>query len=206
MYAQLLIAASFAIAAYQDVRERAVSDLAWLPAIAGVAYVVYSLLASSLTEDLEFVVVKVALIGGIALAFAFFGGIGQADAIALAFLAADPYTLSPLIALFATSIVALIHIGYEFAAGNARGAKTIPMAQFLREQRWIPKAIVSDGTRAEVSNDVNVAREEVEAAGKPDAMVEVRYGVPTVAYLGVGYVVYLAYLLALNYSAFASLP
>ena len=206
MYAQLLIAASFAIAAYQDVRERAVSDLAWLPAIAGVAYVVYSLLASSLTEDLEFVVVKVALIGGIALAFAFFGGIGQADAIALAFLAADPYTLSPLIALFATSIVALIHIGYEFAAGNARGAKTIPMAQFLREQRWIPKAIVSGETRAEVNNDVNVAREEVEAAGKPDAMVEVRYGVPTVAYLGVGYVIYLAYLLALNYSAFTSLP
>jgi len=206
LYAQLLIAASFAIAAYQDVRERAVSDLAWVPALAGVAYVVYSLFASSLTQDLEFVVLKVALIGGIALAFAFFGGIGQADAIALAFLAADPYSLSPLIALFATSIIALIHIGYEFGVGNARGAKTIPMAQFLREQRWIPKAIVSDGTRAEVNNDVNVAREEVEAAGKPDAMVEVRYGVPTVAYLGVGYVIYLTYLLAFNYSAFASLP
>jgi Flp pilus assembly protein protease CpaA len=206
LYAQLFIAASFVIAAYQDIHDRAVSDLAWIPALAGVAYVVYSLYASSSTLDLEFLVVKVVLIGGISLAFTFLGGIGQADAIALTLVAADPYSLSPLIALFATAIIALIHIGYEFAVGNARGAKTIPMAQFLREQRWIPKAIVSDETRMEVSSDVNVAREEVEAAGKPDAMVEVRYGVPTVAYLGVGYVAYLAYLLAFNYSAFASLP
>jgi len=58
----------------------------------------------------------------------------------------------------------------------------------------------------EVSGDVNVAREEVEAANKPGASVEVKYGVPTVAYLGVGYVIYLVYLLAFNYSVFASLP
>ena len=51
-----------------------------------------------------------------------------------------------------------------------------------------------------------MAREEVEASGKPGARVEVKYGVPTVAYLGVGYVIYLAYLLIFNYSAFASLP
>jgi len=206
LYAQLLIAASFVIAAYQDFRERAVSDLAWIPALAGVAYVVYSLYASSSDLTMEFIVLKVALIGGIALAFTLLGGIGQADAIALAFLAADPYSLSPLTALFATAVVALIHIGYEFAVGNARGAKMIPMAQFLKEQRWIPKAIVSDGTKTEVDSDVNVAREEVEAAGKPDAMVEVSYGVPTVGYIGMGYVAFLVYLVTLNYSAFASLP
>jgi hypothetical protein len=57
-----------------------------------------------------------------------------------------------------------------------------------------------------VSADVNVAREEVEALNKPGAQVEVKYGVPTVAYLGVGYVVYLLYLLALNYSVFSALP
>jgi len=206
VYAQLLIAASFVVAAYQDVRERAVSDLVWIPAAAGIAYVVYDLLVSSLTSDLEFIALKVALIGGIAFAFSFMGGIGEADAIALAVVAADPYSLSPLTALFATAMVALIHIGYEYAIGNARGAKTIPMAQFLKEQRWIPKAIVSGGTRREVNSDVNVAREEVEAAGMQDASVEVRYGVPTVAYLGVGYVAYLAYLLAFNYSAFLALP
>jgi len=206
LYAQLLIAASFAIAAYQDVRDRAVSDLVWVPALVGVAYAVYSLYVNSSTFDLEFLLVKVIMIGGIALVFTYFGGIGQADAIALAFVGADPYPISPIEALLATAVVALAHIAYEFAVGNARGAKTIPMSQFLREQRWIPKAMVEGGTRTEVDSDVNVARDEVEAANKPDAQVEVRYGVPTVAYLGVGYVAYLVYLFAFNYPIFASLP
>jgi hypothetical protein len=53
---------------------------------------------------------------------------------------------------------------------------------------------------------VNDARDEVVAAKKPEAQVEVRYGVPTVAYIGVGYAIYLIYLLAFNPSAFVSLP
>jgi hypothetical protein len=206
LYAQLLIAASFAIAAYQDVKDRAVSDLVWIPAAFGVVYIFYSLFRVGNLMGIEFLILKMALIGGIALAFAYFGGIGEADAIAIAFVASDPYSLSPLPPLFATAIVSLGHIGYEFAIGNARGDRLIPMQQFLREQRWIPRAIVSDGARTEVSGDVNVAREEVEAANKPEAQVEVRYGVPTVAYLGVGYVAYLVYLLALNPSTFVSLP
>jgi len=206
MYAQLLIAVSFAVASYQDITERAVSDLVWLPALAGVAYVVYWFLVRATSPEIEFLLVKVALVGGIALAFTFLGGIGQADAIAMAFVAADPYTLSPIAPLFAAAAVALVHIGYEFAVGNARGGLTISMEQFMKEQRWIPKAILSDGTRVEVNTDVNVAREEVEAANKPGAQVEVRYGVPTVAYLGIGYVAYLVYLLLFNFSTFVSLP
>jgi hypothetical protein len=206
MYAQLLIAVSFAVASYQDITERAVSDLVWLPALGGVAYVVYWFLGHATSPEIEFLLVKVVLVGGIALAFTFLGGIGQADAIAMAFVAADPYALSPIAPLFASAAVALAHIGYEFAIGNARGGHTIPMEQFLREQRWIPKAILSDGTRVEVNSDVNVAREEVEAANKPGAQVEVRYGVPTVAYLGIGYVAYLVYLLVFNFSTFVSLP
>lgn len=206
MYAQLLIAVSFAVASYQDMKERAVNDLVWAPAVAGAAYVVYFLYVNPSSPGLEYLLLKLGLIGGIAIVFVFFGGIGQADGIAIAIVAADPYPLSPLAPLFGAAFVALVHIGYELAAGNARGGKTIPMVQFLREQRWIPKAIVADGTRTEVNRDVNVAREEVEAANRPEAMVEVRYGVPTVAYLGIGYVAYLAYLLAFNYSIFASLP
>jgi len=206
LYAQLLIAASFVLASYQDFRDRAVSDLVWIPALAGVAYAIFSIFEHSPGADLEFLVVKVALVGGIALAFTLLGGIGQADAIAIAFVAADPYLLSPFLPLLGAAVVALGHIGYEFAVGNARGGIVIPMEQFLREQRWIPKAIVSEGSRTEVSSDVNVAREEVEAANKPGASVEVRYGVPTVAYLGIGYVAFLVYLLVFNYAAFAALP
>ena len=206
MYAQLLIAVSFAVAAYQDVRERAVSDLVWVPALIGAAYSIYWVAANETSLGLEFLLVKIALVGGIALAFTYIGGIGQADAIAMAFVAADRYQLSPLAPLFAGAVVAAAGILYQYAVGNAKGGRVIPMEQFLREQRWIPKAIASDGTKTEVNPDVNVAREEVEAANKPEAQVEVKYGVPTVAYLGVGYVAYLAYLLILNPSVFSSLP
>ena len=113
MYAQLLIGLSFAIASYQDVKERAVSDLVWIPALVGAGYVVYSYYVFQTTQGLEFLIIKIVLIGGIALAFAFFGGIGQADAIAIAFVAADPYPLSPVPPLFAGAFVALSHIGYE---------------------------------------------------------------------------------------------
>ena len=205
MYAQVLIAVSFAVAAYQDVRERAVSDLVWIPAAAGFAYVLYSFYTGAI-PDFWFYLVKLALIGGVALGFTFLGYVGQADGIAIALVAADPYMLSPLLPLLAAAVVALGHIGYEFGVGNARGTKTVPMAQFLKEQCWIPKAILSGDTRTEVSADVNVAREEVEAANSPDASVEVKYGVPTVAYLGIGYTAYVAYLIAFSYAAFASLP
>jgi hypothetical protein len=206
LYAQLLIAASFALAAYQDIKDRAVNDLVWIPAIAGVVYTLYSFYTGAIPTGFDFYLLKLALIGGIALAFTFFGYVGEADGIAIAFVAADPYTLSPLLPLLGAAVVALGHIGFEFANGNARGAKTIPMAKFLKEQRWIPKAVLSDGTRTEVSSDVNVAREEVEGVNKPEAMVEVRYGVPTVAYLGIGFIAYLAYLIIFSYPVFVSLP
>lgn len=205
MFAQLLIAVSFAAAAYQDVRDRAVNDLVWVPAIAGTAYIVYSLY-SSVQSDLPLELVKLGLVGLIAVGFTYRGAVGQADAIALVFLAADPYRLSPIIPLFAAAALALSHIGYEYAVGNARGGLSIPIERFLKEQSWIPKAVVADGDRVEVNRDVNVAREEVEAKQKPGAMVEVSYGVPTVAYLGVGYVVYLAYLIVFAFPSFLGLP
>jgi len=150
LYAQLLIAASFAIAAYQDFRERAVLDLVWIPAAVGVAYSIYWAF-----PNLEFPVLKLAIVGGIALAFVLLGGVGQADAIGLALIAGDPYQLSPILPLVGGAIVAVAHIGYEYLSGNARGVRTVPLEKFLREQRWIPKAIVADGTRTDVSNDVN---------------------------------------------------
>lgn len=205
MYAQILITVSLGLAAFQDVRERAVNDLIWLPALAGIVYIVYSMVTTSNPAP-ELELVKIGIIGGVALVFVLLGAVGQADAIALAVLAADPYRLSPILPLVFAAAIALGHIGYEFAAGNVRGNKTIPMGRFLREQRWIPKAILVDGKRTEVNRDVNVARDEVEAVNAPGAMVEVSYGVPTVAYLGVGYLAFIVYLIALNPAVFSALP
>ena len=201
MFAQFLIGVSFAAASYQDVKERAVNDIVWVPALIGSAYVIYSMF-----PNLELQLIKLGLIGGIALLFAYLGAVGQADSIALVFVAADPYQLSPILPLIGAAAVALGHIGYEAAIGNAWGSKTIPMERFLKEQKWIPEALIVDGVREEVNSDVNVARDEVEANKKPGAMVEVKYGVPTVAYLGIGYLAYLAYLLIFNQAALLSLP
>jgi Flp pilus assembly protein protease CpaA len=196
LYAQALIAASLFVASFQDVRDRAVSDLVWVPAGAGVVLVIFwSYPATEL-----FQLAKVAVIGGIALGFAYMGGIGEADAIAMAVLACDPYPLSPILPLVASGVVAASHIAYELAAGNAGRKKTIPIEQFLKEQRWIPKGMTVDGQRVEVSDDVNDARDEVEAKQKPGASVEVSYGVPTVAYLGAGYALFLVYLFIFNQS------
>ena len=201
MFAQLLIGVSFAVASYQDVKERAVNDIDWISAMIGSAYVIYSMF-----PDLELQLVKLALIGGIALVFVLLGAVGQADSIALVFIAADPYQLSPILPLLSGAVVALGHIGYEITTGNAWGSKTVPIERFLREQKWIPEAVIADGVREEVNSDVNIARDEVEANQKPGAIVEVKYGVPTVAYLGVGYVAYLVYLLVFNQTALLSLP
>jgi hypothetical protein len=205
LYAQLLICASFLIASYQDIKDRAVSDLVWLPALAGAAWVFY-VEAAGPSTDFELEVARVVLVGGIAFAFAFFGGIGQADAIAIVFVAADPFPLSPVPPLFAAGAIALAHIGYEYVVGNAKGGQVIPIERFLKEQCWIPKALINDGVRTAVNRDVNLAREEVEQKQSPGAMVEVSYGVPTAAYLGLGYAAFLVFLVVFNFSSFVSLP
>ena len=201
LFAQLLIGVSFAVASYQDVKERAVRDIVWIPALVGVAYVIYSVF-----PNLEVLLIWIGLIGGIAILFAYLGLVGQADSIALVFIASDPYQLSPIFPVIAAAAVALGHIGYEAATGDAGGSKTIPIERFLKEQKWIPEAVITDGVREEVDSDVNVARDEVEANQKPGALVEVKYGVPTVAYLGIGYLACLAYLLIFRQATLPSLP
>ena len=201
LFAQLLIGVSFAVASYQDVKERAVSDIVWVPALIGAAYVIYSMF-----PNLGLQLIKLGIIGGIALAFALLGAVGQADAVALVFVASDPYHFSPILPLAFGAAVALGHICYEVAMGDARGLKTITIERFLKEQKRIPEAVISGGVRKEVDGDVNVARDDVEANQKPGAMIEVKYGVPTVAYLGLGYLAYLAYLVAFNQAVLFSLP
>jgi len=206
LYGQILIAASFAVAAYQDLRERAVNDLVWIPAIAGTAYVFYSLATSGQYADLEFDVFRVLLIGGMAFAMVYFGMLGEADLIALVFFAADPYVFGVFFALVGAVIVLVPHLAYVMLTGEGRGSHLIPVSRFVKEQKWIPKATVMDGVRHEVDSDVNKAREEVEGVQKEGMQVEVVYGVPDVLYFGVGYILYLVYLGLFNHALFSSLP
>ena len=206
MYGQILIAVSFAVAAYQDLRERAVNDLVWIPAIAGTAFVFYSLATTGHYAGLEFDVVKIFLIGGMAFVMVYFGMLGEADLIALVFFAADPYAFGVFFAIIGAVIVLVPHLAYVLLTGEGRGSHVTSVSQFLREQKWIPKATIMGGVRHEVDSDVNKAREEVEGLQKEGMQVEVVYGVPDVLYFGLGYVLYLAYLVLFNYSLFSSLP
>jgi len=206
MYGQILIAASFAVAAYQDLKERAVSDLVWIPAIAGAAFVFYSMATTGHVTDLEFDALRVVLLGGIGFVMVYFGMLGEADMIALVFFAADPYSLGVFFAIIGAIVVLVPHIGYVYLTGEGRGTHVIPISRFLTEQKWIPKATVLDGVRQEVDSDVNKAREEVESRQTERMQVEVVYGVPDVLYFGLGYIIYLVYLVLFNYGLFSSLP
>lgn len=189
LFAQVLIGASFALAGYYDYKERAVSDLVWIPGAIGTVY------ALAVSQNIWFSLTKIGLIGGIGLAFVLYGALGEADAIAMALISADPNPLSPFPPLLAGAVVAMGAIGYQVVIGNAGKPKMIEISRFVKEKKWIPKALVIEGVRTEVDPDVNVAREDAEAKQMPGAMVEVSYGVPTVSYLAVGYVAYLVYLL-----------
>ena len=194
MYYQLLMLASFLLAGYQDARERLVSDYYWIPGIIAAVLVV------ALLPSMDLVLLaRITLIGILAFAFAWFGFIGQADAIALTLVSSDPTPYAPIPVLLATGVVAIVHILYLYAKGTARKPRLVTLEEFRTQAKWIPKALVVDGVRREITNDVNVSRELAEEhakSGPQDAttMVEVQYGVPQVTYIAAGFVAYLVFL------------
>lgn len=206
MYYYLLMLVSFLLAGYQDARERLVSDFLWIPAIVAAVIAV-----AFLPSDDFLLLTRIALIGGIGFLFTWFGSIGQADAIALTLIASDPAPYSPIPVLVATGVVALGHIGYLYAKGTARGPHTVTLEEFRSQAKWIPKALVINGERKEVTSDVNISREMTEehATGGTDdktTMVEVQYGVPQVTYIAAGYVAYVVYLIAFQPHLFFAFP
>jgi len=197
--------ASFLLAGLQDARERLVSDYYWLPGVAA------AVLAVALLPSMDVLLIaRVTLIGVIAFAFTWYGFIGQADAIALTLISSDPAPYAPIPVLLATGVVAIGHIAYLYASGTVRKAHVIPLREFKDQAKWIPKALVVNGVRQELTNDVNVSREIAEEQTKSHAeettMVEVQYGVPQVTYIAAGYVLYMVYLAIYKPHLLTSLP
>ena len=201
MLLQILIAVSFFVAGYQDVKDRLVSDLVWIPGIVGVGIALYFYPSQDLS-----MLIRIGLIGAIALVVTRYGFVGEADGIAFVLVVADPAPLAPLPVLFAIAAVALSHIGYLYATGLAGKDKAITISQFRAEARWIPKAVLLGGEKREVDKNVNLSREDVEKVTDEKAMVEVQYGVPTVAYIAGGYLIYLVYLAVFQTGFLLHLP
>jgi hypothetical protein len=200
VYAQLLILASFLVGAYQDVRERAVSDVFWIPAgVGGALVLVYNY--TSFPYLLKAGILSATMIG-----MWFFISIGTADVIALVFLMLDPSPLSPLVPMLLLGAALGLHVLYLFARRTSPFSKVISLEEFKAEQQWIPKAILSGGAKVEVTDDVNSAREEVLAKAAEGSQVEVEYGVPHVAYIAAGYLGFLAYLALFQPAFFFAFP
>jgi len=206
VYYQLLMLASFLLAGYQDARERLVSDYYWIPGI------IAAVLAVAFLPSMDFLLIaRITLIGAIAFAFTWFGFVGQADAIALALVASDPTPYAPIPVLLGTGVVAIAHIGYLYISGTAGKSRLVTLEEFRTQAKWIPKALVVNGERREITSDVNVSRELAEehaTTGAEDAttMVEVQYGVPQVTYIAAGFVAYLVYLAIFQPSLLTAFP
>jgi hypothetical protein len=205
LYVQLLVAVSFLIAGYQDAKERMVSDLVWIPALIGVVYGLYYL-----RSELLVLLIPIALIGAIAMGAAWYGAVGEADGIAFVLVIGGiaPLGLVPgLLEVFVGVLVALgLHVGYLYLKGMVGKPRVIPISQFRKEANWIPRAVIIGGERKEVVKDVNVSRESIESVTDETAMVEVQYGVPTVAYIAAGYVAYIVFLAVFQSGSLFSLP
>jgi len=204
VYYQLLMLVSFVLAGYQDARERLVSDLYWIPGS------IAAVLAVAFLPSMDLLLLsRITLIGVIAFAFTWFGFIGQADAIALALVASDPTPYAPIPVLVGTGAVALGHIGYLYLKGTARKPHVITLDEFRKQAKWIPKALIVNGERREITSDVNVSREKAEEDAGPEVattMVEVQYGVPQVTYIAAGYVLYFAYLAIFQPGLLTAIP
>ncbi len=201
MFVQILMAFSFLVAGYQDFRERLVSDLVWVPAVIGVVLTLYFLPSQAI--DL---LIRIAVVGGLAFVITRLGFLGEADGIAFVLIAAVPMPLDLLVLLFAIAGVALSAIGYLYFTGIAGKDKVISIQQFRSEARWIPKSVIVGSEKTNVSDNVNVSREEVEKITDENAMVEVQYGVPNIEYIAAGYMIFLGFLAIFQSNVLLSLP
>ncbi len=188
------------IAAYRDVKRREVEDLVWIPAAIGVS------LALLFSGQWLSAVVKVGLVGLIVVVATWYGMLGQADLFAFVIIGADPVPISLTVTLGAAAVVLAAHVGYLYYRGQIGKTLEVPASEFRKEWKWLPRAVISDGVRTEVGRNVNKAREEALMKATDGSMIEVKYGVPTVAYLGVGYSAFLVYLLLFNLQLFFSFP
>jgi len=200
MLSEALMAASLLIAAYQDLKRREVEDRVWIPAAIGIA------LALIFGNQLFFTLVKLGFVALIVVVATWYGTLGQADLIAFVVVGADPAPLSLTLTLGAAAVALAAHVGYLYRKGQIGRSLEIPVSQFEKEWKWIPKAVISAGVRTEVGRDVNEAREEALAKAVEGSTVEVKCGVPTVAYLGLGYFAFLVYALISNFQLFLTFP
>ncbi|MGC9117189.1 MAG: hypothetical protein ACP5ID_06325, partial [Conexivisphaera sp.] len=181
---EALVAASYAAAAYQDLRSREVDDLTWIPAAAGAA-VMGALGPPGILVPL---LVRLGAMAALGLASWRLGMAASGDVPAMALIGASGCRLSP-IPEMAAALGAVLAIWA--AEAGLRRAAVMGVEEVLRDRRWLPRRIVGAG--GEVLEDLSGAppEEALAAAARyrgTGAVVEASYGVPMAAALGAGYI------------------
>lgn len=195
--AQLFIAASFVLAGFQDLKERMIDDRIWAPGIVGAVISLYWCYSNLPGQFFYIELFKLGMFSSIGIGFAVLGYVGEADAVALVLIGADPYLLSFAVLVIAM-IIAGIHVMSVYRKGLLKTGLLIPVEQFESQNQWLPLAIVNNGQTIDISNNVNVSREDVIAKAPPSSQVMVQYGLPVVTYISLGYIAYLALSLVMS--------
>nr|WP_276977289.1 hypothetical protein [Ferrimicrobium acidiphilum] len=188
--ARLFMAASFVLAGVQDMKERAISDFVWFPGIAGGIMSIYWCYANLPGTLFYIEIFKFGMFSAIGVVFVLLGYAGQADAIAMMVIGADPYLLS-FLALVVAAAVAAGHLVGVYRKGFLKGGLSIPIEQFKAQKQWLPMMIVNAGQTIDITQDVNISREDVMSKAPPGSTVLVQYGLPVVTYIAIGYIAYL---------------
>jgi hypothetical protein len=209
MLPQLLIGASLAAAALQDVRTRTVEDRVWIPAAAGAAIALsanfWTAMIEGVTVQVQGYLLKLLIFVPLLVVTWAFMRFGQADLIALVLIAFDPYLQSLLYTVVGFGVAFAAHAAWLVRHGLWPGKRVMQYSDFKRDHRWIPRALIEGERRVELSSDVNRAFDEVQATSGAQR-VEVEYGVPQVAYIAVGYVSYVVYLLLFSPGVLSAFP
>jgi hypothetical protein len=186
--AALLVLASFALASYQDIRRREVDDVIWLPGLIGLGLLLF---LSPLPLRLP-MAIALGLAGYLVVRL---GAMGEADGIALFLWSSLGGLMGIIIAAAGALLGLLVHMALLRAWGRKR-VGTMSLERALREGHWLPRRILIEGEWRELPKNVNRLWEELRRYD-PRSEVEVEFGVPMVAYLGLGYL--LAYLAGVLY-------
>jgi len=183
LYAEILASITFALVAYQDFRERMVSDYVWIPAIVAGVVMLWER-----PDVWVFSLAKVGIFGALGALSIIFGIFGQADGLTIIAMAVGTSTFSPLPQMLAGALVAIAHICYLLVRhGSLKIEKTMPVEEAIKQNVWIPLEVTCDGRTVELDASPEKAWDSLEGYVGKNATVKTSYGVPFAGYLAVGY-------------------
>jgi hypothetical protein len=169
----VLICASFAWAAYSDIKERRVADIVWVPAVLGIIEYIAQFSYWYLIVPIS---ILPFLIAGYKLK-----KLEEADIIAAEVIAFNPYPAFWYLLLSMILVVIAGHLIYLWITHTPKD-RVISLAEYVQaKNKWMPKHY----SRSEVLENAFLAPE------KNDDL-EVTYCFPIVAYLGIGFLLYAA--------------